>query len=224
MGTRKYKLDESFFDKWTNESAYVLGWIYTDGNLSKSRPRMKICCCDKDIIVTISKLIGSTHPIYEHTPKNRTRPQFTLVVDSQKIYDRLIEIGLTPSKSKTTTVPNVPQKYFSHFLRGVIDGDGSVYLEPQKYRDRDYSFLRLTVVSGSIEFLHVLQEKIGNSYGVKEKIMSKNKTAFQLKYSTNEALKVLSHVYKDSSFGRLERKYEKYNIFNSIWAREHSKK
>jgi hypothetical protein len=32
----KYYYNENFFDKITDDSAYILGLIYTDGNLSKS--------------------------------------------------------------------------------------------------------------------------------------------------------------------------------------------
>src|SRR5699024_6281424 len=29
-----YKVDESFFKTWSNEMAYVLGFVFTDGNIS----------------------------------------------------------------------------------------------------------------------------------------------------------------------------------------------
>lgn len=42
-------------------------------------------------------------------------------------YDFLLSIGLTPAKSKTMPALEVPDQYYPHFLRGLFDGDGTVY-------------------------------------------------------------------------------------------------
>lgn len=204
---RKYKLNENFFDKWSNDVAYVLGWVYTDGNIAKGRPRLKIASCDREVLVLIRKMMGSGNTIFSRLPKNRTRTQFTLIIDSKKIYNRLLQIGLVPRKSKIITMPKVPKRFLTSFVRGVIEGNGSIYLQKQSYKNKKYNFLRLSIVSGSKVFLDVLQLQIHRHFSVQTKVISKNKTAFQIKYSIKEADKILTEIYKNSKERRLNRKY-----------------
>lgn len=215
MNIKKYTINEKFFDRWSSKMAYILGWIYSDGNIAKNRPRLKIACCDEGILFSIREMLGSNHPIYSYLPKNRTRTQYTLVIDSHKIYNKLLNIGLVPAKSKIIHMPKIPNKYFAQFVRGIIDGDGSVFLERQYYKNKKYIFLRLTIISASEAFLNVLQNRIHKLFKVRQKNLSKNRTAFQIKYSTKEALPILKKIYQNSNQQRLERKYQVYNTFSS---------
>ena len=38
-----------------------------------------------------------------------------------------MKFGLTPKKSHTMKLPDIPDAYFFHFVRGYFDGDGGVY-------------------------------------------------------------------------------------------------
>jgi hypothetical protein len=44
---------------------------------------------------------------------------------NKSLYDKLLEIGLTPNKSLTLQWPEVPREYYRDFVRGFFDGDGS---------------------------------------------------------------------------------------------------
>lgn len=37
-----YDLNENFFETWSFDMAYILGYIYADGNMSKDKYRLRI--------------------------------------------------------------------------------------------------------------------------------------------------------------------------------------
>lgn len=213
MNKRKYKINKEFFKKWSPEMAYVLGWVYSDGNLASNRKRIKISSCDLDILLRIRELFESNYPIFSSLPNDRTKIQHVLLIDCEQIYDQLLLIGLTPRKSKTITLPTIPDKYFPHFLRGLIDGDGSIFVENRSFKGNKRTFLRCVIISASRKFLDDLQFKIHILLKVKTKNTTKDRTAFVVKYSIKESLIILSSVYQDSENNRLERKFKIYKDF-----------
>lgn len=63
----KYSVDETFFDNWTSEMAYVLGYIYADGSLEDASylrgKYLRVSSAEKSNIITIRKLLKSEHTI-----------------------------------------------------------------------------------------------------------------------------------------------------------------
>lgn len=122
---KKYDINERYFDTWTPNMAYVLGYITADGNISKDKYRLRISSIDKDILEQINKELFSNRPIRkEH---NSNGEWYTLCVDNIHIYESLIKLGITPDKSKTVQISYIPSEYKFDFMRGYFDGDGCVY-------------------------------------------------------------------------------------------------
>lgn len=122
-------------------------------------------------------------------------------------YRFLEKIGLMKRKSKIIAKICVPDKYFTDFLRGLFDGDGSFY----SYFDPRWksSFMFYTVFcSASPKHIMWLRDKIQNSFGIKGHI-SKSPSYQQLKYAKSESLILIKHLYKNKDGLRLERKYLK---------------
>ena len=114
--------------------AYVLGYLYADGNVM-DLPYMRakyvsVTSIDIDSIKRIQAWLGSSHRIIERASQwehgNKT---YTLRIGSHALYDSLFHLGLRPRKSLTVTMPEIPSRYFMDFVRGYFDGDGCVYLE-----------------------------------------------------------------------------------------------
>ncbi len=59
----KYKINEKFFDNWTNEMAYVLGIILTDGNVGTDNGRISISMKEGEHLKKIKKMLNSEHPV-----------------------------------------------------------------------------------------------------------------------------------------------------------------
>src|SRR2546428_233099 len=73
--------------------------------------------------------------------------------------------GLTPAKSLTLRPLAVPDSVFADFLRGCIDGDGSVVVYADWYHtDKNeryvYERLYVTLVSGSWRFLDWIRSTV----------------------------------------------------------------
>jgi len=206
-------MDTSFFEKWSPNMAYILGYIFADGCLLKTRYRLKISSCDKNHLKKILCVIKSNYPILLNRRADRKIPNYDSIVDSKKVYFDLLKLGLIPRKSKVVKFPNIPKKYFFDFLRGYLDGDGSVYYDRPHIDRGDNEFIRLNTcfTSGSYNFLNAVQRIISKRLNIPQQKLSQNRTAFKLRYSTQDSLKLLEQVYKNNNrLLKLSRKYKKY--------------
>jgi hypothetical protein len=133
------QINENFFSSWSNEMAYVLGVIFTDGHInpgskrdpsqkttSKS-PRLVIGQKEPELLNKISKLMNCDMKLRHRKKRGIAGELYVFDISSEKIYDDLINLGLSPHKSKTIGFPNIPQEFVRHFIRGCWDGDGSIY-------------------------------------------------------------------------------------------------
>lgn len=188
--------------------AYVLGWLYTDGNLSKVTTKFKITSIDRQILDRIRNILETDYQL-ECCKTREGKDYFILRISNREMYQDLLKLGLTPAKTTTMLLPAIPRAYFSHFLRGVIDGDGCIYHE----RLGKYRILRSSITCGSYKFLNELQKMITKLYGLKPKTLYKSKSAFMIRYSMRESFVLLNHVYKDAGDNLLLRKYTKYKDF-----------
>lgn len=127
----KYNVDETFFEKIdTEEKAYILGWMYSDGNvMPDGKLRISIQISDRVIIDKITKILNYDGPIREKIKKGNRKTQIELCVNRKKMVYDLMKLGCIPNKSmvlKMPTFDQVPENLFNHFIRGVFDGDGSI--------------------------------------------------------------------------------------------------
>jgi len=74
-GHNRYKFNVNFFKKWTPEMAYVLGFIYADGDIEDNRKSSRtqyttIASTDRDILEAIKKAMSSSHRLNYRSPRN----------------------------------------------------------------------------------------------------------------------------------------------------------
>jgi hypothetical protein len=143
----KITVNEKFFSSWSSKMAYVLGVIYTDGNLCivtqndrryrrlQAVKRLSISQKEPELLEKVlklmhcnSKLIFRKERVYANTVAGAI---YTFNLHEEKICDDLLRIGLTPNKSKTIAFPDMPEECLRHFIRGCWDGDGSVSITQQ---------------------------------------------------------------------------------------------
>lgn len=177
----KHTSNEKFFDELNENSAYVLGYIFTDGNVSwnpnKSYWSLTITSSEKDKnhLENIRKLLSSTKPLL-YSPKTKS---YRLIVTNKKICQKLMKFGVIPNKSLTVNFPNISKEYLRHFIRGVIDGDGSV-----SYVNREKSpYFEIRIFSGSQNFLKRLLKVLNKEINISTKIKKVHKNTFMLRYT-----------------------------------------
>jgi len=131
-GNKKYDVDESYFEKIdTPNKAYILGLLYTDGNVCRTSIRIRLQCGDINILNKIKREIKSTAPIknIKNNLKDGGQIQKLLRINSAKMCCDLEKLGCMPNKTFKLRFPTedmVPKHLIKHFIRGCWDGDGSI--------------------------------------------------------------------------------------------------
>jgi hypothetical protein len=126
--------------------AYVLGVVVTDGCLFRNR--ISVSQKEPELLLKIRALLQSDHPIAFRRQRGIAGAVHTLTIYSQLMFRTLLDLGVTPQKSRTLLFPGVPLLHLRHFVRGCWDGDGSIYFE----RNRSAG-ARAHYVSGSYRFM-----------------------------------------------------------------------
>lgn len=222
---RKYEVNHNFLDNIvTQEQAYFMGFMWTDGTVSLKRKCARLALDSKDtkILQILTDLIQPDKPLTfknKITEKNKLkRTTATLTIESEKICNDLNNLGCMPAKTYILEYPKtLPDNLHSHFIRGAIDGDGCIFLG--QYEDKKglmrYKAHKVQLV-GSKKFLkrlgEIVEEKTGvigiHSYCERH---HKNIGLWTVN-GRKKCLQLLNWVYEDSKI-HLDRKFDKYKLF-----------
>ena len=132
--TPRLKVDEGYFDKWTANVAYLLGYIISDGCIVKGTYvgysdalKFGVHVRDVDILYKIKQELQSAHSI------STNREAMYLAITSSKLVSSLKQHGITYRKSLRERVPYIPSRYRKDFIRGLVDGDGGISINAKGY-------------------------------------------------------------------------------------------
>jgi len=202
--------DLSFLNKDAPFRSWFLGWIMADGHVSK-RNSVALGITDKEIIDIMKEKTKYKNKISvtQSGPMKNTKyiaKAAYHIQFRQDAVNRLVKLGFSPGKkSGKEFIPScVSNKTFSHFLRGVVEGDGCIS------RSEKDGYLTLSIASASKKFLNnVLKElqRCNLAYGG---CISTTSSIYQLGFGHGDALRICNYIYKDSTGMRLTRKYDKY--------------
>lgn len=217
---RKYgQPDNTFFKKWSNDMAYILGFIYADGCIYKPRRKREsnllcITIKDKELLEKIRDKIAKRYPLYIHKPTGA----WQLRVPSNEMVSDLEKRGITERKTPVKEFPEVPQEYLADFIRGYFDGDGSISIYKTKQDGKCH--LGCSIVSGSRKFLEKLNAILKTKgIGINSNVTqppSVSKGSFILAYGGKTAMKFCEFIYSGRSSLKMKRKYEKFIAYKGI--------
>lgn len=185
--TPKYTVNERFFDEWSADMAYVLGFILTDGHISGNT----LSITQKEIgpLNAIASMIETDSKPY------KSGNVYVLGIYRKSIVESLEKHGISEKKSLTVELPEVSNAYLADFLRGIIDGDG--WAHPKGYV--------VTITSGSSEFAAQLAERL-NSVGFPFRV-NHDGYAYRIKLSGKDEVRRLgTYLYADPTAFSIERK------------------
>lgn len=215
-------VNEDFFKHWTANMAYLLGFLLADGTFditNRGGYYFGFHICDKDLLVSLRKVLGSTHKISERKVKIGELPRYRLQIGSKTMCQDLLNLGVVPQKTKQLTIPLIPHQFVFDFIRGYFDGDGNVWSGTiNNKRVTPTHVLQVTFTSGSCPFLFALRSLL-NENGIKggAVYLPKNKQFGRLTFSTVSALLLASNMYVDQPKLYLSRKKEKLDDFISTY-------
>lgn len=216
---RKYTLNERFFDYGllTEESAYWLGMLTSDGGIDKGSNRIKLELALKDElhVKKFAKDIGSNARIkyydklsFKNTNREKITHSVSIRVSSKHMVNSLAQYNVIARKTYSITFPKNLEDHelLRHYLRGIFDGDGCISGEPGKHHQ--------VYFSGRPEYIERLSEIIRNKLYIKGILTVKHNISIFTVYRDEDNYKLLKYMYDDSSV-YLDRKYKKANEFIS---------
>lgn len=211
---------ENFFDTWTPDMAYVLGYFAADGSMYKNKNGscyVSFYSCDFEILETIKEIMNINNKTERYAPRtDKHQAKGAIQVGSRKLYQRLIELGFTPNKSLILQFPLIPSEVLGHFVRGYFDGDGNIYFNIRNEEDKlllkPIVLARFT--SGSHSFLNSLRQKIREQTMITTGSLTTRKpTHHVLGYSVKAARQLYKFMYPSHTVPCLKRKQE---VFKKI--------
>lgn len=192
---------------WDADMAYAVGLITSDGCLSTDGRHIIFVSKDlQQVIHFLSALEIENNPIRKKTGGFRTSAWYIQFSDVL-FWQWLTTIGLMPNKSKVLGSMKIPKVFFFDFLRGLFDGDGSVY-GFRDYRWAQSYMYYLAFTSASKRFLLWLHRMINQQLGTTGHI-ALSRRAWQLKYAKKDGLAILKAMYYAPSLLCLERKRQR---------------
>ena len=191
-------VNKDFFKKWSRDMAYVLGFFAADGYITVNKRGGQFWCMDitdKIIIQTIKKKIESDHKISVRKRRGK-HISYRLQIGSIEMCDDLRRLGYDERKTKSLAVPNIPEKYFSDFVRGYFDGDGHMWVGYiHKERKTKTLVIQTGFTSCSNEFLEILRKRLEHFSILKGVIKQGNGNCYRLTFSVNNTLNLYKFMY-----------------------------
>ena len=214
----RHKLPNKEF-QWTPNLAYAVGLLTTDGNLSKDGRHINMRSSDIQLLKTFKKCLNLTTKIA--LSKNdgwATKPSYRVQFSGVQFYRWLLKIGLFPAKTYTIGSLNIPDEYFPDFLRGHLDGDGSVWSYEDRwntFKNPKYVYIRLWSRFYSARKAHIqwIRENIIRLLGIRGHVWERppkrpdqTTSMWEVKFAKKESIKLLSWIYYAPNVPCLKRK------------------
>lgn len=191
---------------------YVIGLITADGNLSIDGRHINLTSKDRDLLESVKASMHLKNRIGMKARANEREKKYAVLqFGDVNFYKFLLGIGLMPRKSLVLKELQVPKEYFIDFLRGVIDGDGSIHTWVHATNGiRQWS---LRIASASPVFAKWLKLRIEDTFSVKGKIYAirkqeKGNYLYLMKFGKLPAQVILAGCYYKNCLA-LERKLKK---------------
>jgi hypothetical protein len=223
--TRKYISNENFFDIIdTEEKAYVLGFLYADGNnyvkgTHSYEVSIKLQAEDKIILEKFRNLLSPQSQIKIAKDNSTPNLHYLLKINSKKLTEQLTKLGCMQAKSLILQFPTwlVDMKLQQHFIRGYFDGDGSLYAKkPSKTEHIDWGWKITSTGQFCLVVKELLENKLDIHCSISLACPKTNQITTTLSVGGNlQVKKVLDWLYQDATIYLL-RKYEKYLEFNAL--------
>jgi|SaaInlV_125m_DNA_1040241.scaffolds.fasta_scaffold00121_19 hypothetical protein len=179
---RLRKVKYNPFSNDCRDTDYWVGMIAADGNVARDRPYIRLHSKDKIVLDQLKTFLRSDVNIHVETKLNTDYVGYVIGFTNLEAADYLQELGIGPNKSLTFKY-NAPLNW--DFVRGVFDGDGTIY------RENKGNNMRFSICSASVEFINQLYDFFTDQ-GMTAHIKEDNR-----EFRKNTLYSV--HIYKQSN-------------------------
>lgn len=204
----QYKINTSFFLKESENLAYILGLIASDGNIHSTENRVEIELQegDSELLEKIREIIQLERPVKYYECNNGYKKS-KLYFYSKEIKDKLADYNLVPQKTYSDKF-NFPfmlnEKYWVDYIRGLFDGDGCI---------KKGKSICFQIDSSKLSILKTIQSFLKEKYDIETEIYSEKKTNIILYrlycYGKEKNRQIYELLYKNKNLF-LKRKKDKF--------------
>lgn len=190
-----------------NSLAWCLGVVASDGYLVERSKRVNFHCKDRELLLKIKCIVkngGSVHKTKRGYYFFGTGQWFYLLCNQYRIY---------PDKTFNLKFPKFDNmELYKHFIRGFLDGDGSVSCLSKRVAKRNYSSnspVRIDFTCASISFIKGLRDFLHKNIGLRNVSIIKPGNWFRIYYAHYDSVGLGNYLYSgiDCSIF-LERKFD----------------
>jgi len=234
--------NQDFFEKITDEgSAYWLGFLYADGNISKEARKQKcvsleIAKEDKKHLHKYASIFGKKCSYSKRLHNGRINESCKCLITSKKMWQDLYDKNLFPNKTYIDSdliFDHIPPEIMSNFVRGFFDGDGGISINKKTKQ----ALIHFT--SKRSKFLYKMKENIrqdvplGDVKMIHRTAFNKNNGNYEDTYvlawsGINQVIRIYDYFYnnatiyldrkKKSILGFIkDKKLDPYFIKNDKW-------
>lgn len=212
--SKKYEYNHSYFNEWTMENAWIIGFITADGNISKRQHTLSIDLSDKDRCI-LEHIRDKVSPqsnlklLYKSCGTNKRKyTTIRLMIYSRSIVRDLAKYHILPQKTGKERLPDFPNKVIAYrYLLGLIDGDGYIGIGTNT---SGYQRNIVALCSSSVRFLSEIREYFNIHNNIHQYTNSK---CYSIQIGHKQQLVSLYHNLYDSGGFCLQRKKD---IFTEI--------
>ncbi len=190
-----YTLDHSVFDDKNEDLMYWLGFIAADGNIHGNCLNITTHSDDAYHLQSFLDFCKSTHLVRKNKNENTSR----IDIRNRKLAEMLTELGITKNKSLTFS-PTKEMRESNSFWRGMIDGDGCIYMA----KDRGLS---MNLCSGSADCIEAFEKWVKSKTDTAAN-SKKRPSAYYFSITGKHVAKVANELYAGNPKYFLRRKRE----------------
>ena len=212
-------LNEDFFETInTEEKAYFLGWMLSDGYVIKPKNKSYVIAIDLQVgdkyilekfkeVISLDKsapLLDQVRKCGSANHRKKETYQSRLAFRSNKMAYDLFKYGIIPHKSHLIRFPfNVDQGMIHHVIRGIFDGDGCI-------SGNIISF------AGNKEMMLDIREILYNKIDIAYNLVTTNTSCSHFTFSSKKDVKNFYHYIYDDATIFLKRKKERFEKLDYI--------
>lgn len=193
-----FYLNDNFFNEWSHDMAYILGYATADAGIRSKKYEVKFKSIDLELLEFVQKSLNTNYQI----KKEKNSNCYVLVLYSKKLVESLYNLGLMDRKSLIVKLnKQVPDQYFWSYLRGLVDGDGYVGFGPAGSKQ-----IRLQLTS-NFDFLQALNRVLIEKISCPEYNLNPQGKAYCLGIYGISAYKALKNMYINDHYALSRKKH-----------------
>lgn len=188
----------------TQEKAYWLGVLITDGYISDTRkdcePQIGLQMVESELLERFRVFLETSNPVLKIEPRSSHHQiMYRVTVNSRRMASDLSKYGVVPRKSALTYLPILKHNLMPHLLRGILDGDGT--LSHRHDGSVIIGFCGTERLVAELRIWLICKLKVSDN-----KIHKNNSIAFVQWSHTKSVKRIVRYLYEDAQV-YLERKF-----------------